>query len=81
MENVTPAKSYPPPPKLCLEDYRDDLAEFDLTPEQQKELLETLWNIMVSFVDLGFGMDSVSLAFKSVCGEALSEFPLEGESE
>ena len=50
-----------PPLKLDPDDYRADLAEFDLTKEQQDELLQTLWNIMSMMVDLGWGLDSVQL--------------------
>ncbi len=81
METLTPNPDYPPPPKLNLEDYNSDLEGFDLTPEQQKELLETLWNIMVSFTDLGFGSDTVSLALRAICGEELADFPLDEQNE
>ena len=33
--------------------------EFDLTYEQQTELLQTLFHIMSSFVELGFGVASI----------------------
>jgi len=35
--------------------------EFDLTYEQQTELLQTLWNIMSTFVDIGWGVDTVQM--------------------
>ena len=44
---------------LDMDRYREHVAEFDLTEEQKTELLRTLWSIMKSFVDLGFGVDSV----------------------
>ena len=47
---------------VCLfdiEKYRQDLEGFDLTDEQARELLQTLWSIMTTFVELGFGVDSV----------------------
>jgi len=37
-----------------LEQYRADLAEFNLTEEQETELLQTLWSIMYTFVEMGF---------------------------
>lgn len=58
-----------PPPQLILDDYRDDLAALGMTQEEEDALLQALWEIMSSFVDLGFGMDSVSLALSSICGE------------
>jgi hypothetical protein len=42
-----------------IEKYRQDLEDFDLTDEQTRELLRTLWSIMTNFVELGFGVDSV----------------------
>lgn len=46
-------------------EYAEEVAKFGLNEEQSRELLETLWNIMVMFVDLGFRVDPVSLA----CGQ------------
>lgn len=34
-----------------------DLAEFGLTEAQERELLETLWTIMATMVNLGFDVD------------------------
>lgn len=34
--------------------YERYLEKSDLTEEQKQEFLQTLWNIIVSFVDLGF---------------------------
>ena len=45
------------------ERYRDYLDDCDLTEEQQNELLQALWNIMYTMVDIGFGLDSVQLFF------------------
>lgn len=50
--------------------YQHHLQEFDLTQDQQQELLVTLWQIMTQFVDLGFGRDATTLALKSICGES-----------
>jgi hypothetical protein len=44
----------PPALELDHEKYMDDLAEFDMTDAQKRELLETLWAIMRHFVELGF---------------------------
>lgn len=41
------------------EKYREYLDGFDLSEEEQNELLKTLWTIMAGFVDLGFGVDSI----------------------
>lgn len=44
---------------LDVERYRGDLAELKLTPEQERELLETLWGMMAAFVDLGFSSKNI----------------------
>ena len=41
------------------EKYRELIQEFDLSEQEQTELLEILFSIMASFVDLGFGVDSL----------------------
>lgn len=41
-------------------DYLDDLDGEDLTEAQKIELLETLFNIMKAFVDIGFDMEPVN---------------------
>jgi hypothetical protein len=37
----------------------------DLTDEQKHELLEIIWNIVVIFVDLGFGIEATQQALAS----------------
>ena len=49
------------PLQLDPDEYREHLAEFDMTEEQQNELLGVLWNIMRTFVEIGFGLDSVQM--------------------
>jgi hypothetical protein len=49
-------------PPFDAAQYRDYLADLDITEEQGAELLSTLWWIMAAFVDLGFPVDSVSRA-------------------
>lgn len=46
--------------------YSADMEEFDLTEEQERELLATLWSIMRSFVELGFEGDVGSTLFPEV---------------
>ncbi len=48
--------------KLDIEKYIDQFSEFDLTEEQKVDVLKALWQIMSRFVEMGFGLDSVSLA-------------------
>lgn len=54
--------------------YAAMLEDSDMPLEQQKELIETLWSIVVSFVDLGFDLHSV----QQICGQSddpLSDTP------
>jgi len=50
-------------PKIIVpkpSDYLDELDGEDLTEAQKIELLETLFNIMKSFVEIGYGMEPVN---------------------
>jgi len=42
--------------------YEEYLADSDLTADQRREFLEALWTIVVSFVELGFGIHPVQQA-------------------
>lgn len=46
------------PPQLTIDwdAYGQYLEESDLSDDQKIALIETLWSIVVSFVDLGFGV-------------------------
>ena len=50
-------------PTLALERYRHLLDDSELTEAQADELLTTLWNVMVQFVDLGFGVNTIPKYF------------------
>ena len=64
---------------LNVDDYRQYVEALHLSEEQEQELLETLWTVIVSFVDLGFGIEPVQQATKSRAqGDARSE-TAEGE--
>ena len=60
-----------PPLALDPDEYREHLEDFDLTAEQENELLAVLWNIMRTFVDIGFGLDSVQVFSTGKPGEAV----------
>jgi len=50
--------------------YAHHLKESDLTGEQQRQLIETLWTIASLFVDYGFGLHPVQqVCDGDVCGE------------
>ncbi|MEM9128334.1 MAG: hypothetical protein AAGA97_01255 [Pseudomonadota bacterium] len=47
----------PPGPDPAL--YAEYLEDFDFTDEQAREFLEAIFYIMKSFVEIGFGVDSL----------------------
>ncbi len=51
-------------PSLSIdwEVYASYLDESDMSDDQKREFIETLWNIVVAFVDLGFGIHPVQQA-------------------
>lgn len=66
-----------PSPRLDIEKYREHMDGLDLTEVEQEELLRTLWWIMASFVQLGFGVDSVQSVLPAFA-EASSPVALNG---
>lgn len=46
-------------PDLGFDQYRSLLEPHDLTDQQAHELLAALWSIMRTFVELGWGVESV----------------------
>lgn len=66
--------AYTSTPPFDAERYRGYLAHTELSQEQQTEYLKVLWSIMTTFVELGFGVDSVQQVLP-----ALEEKNLEGE--
>lgn len=53
-------------PPLDVHRYRSELEGLALTEDQQAELLRTLYFIMATFVDWGFGVDSVQRLFPAL---------------
>lgn len=54
----------PPQPDLLHFDrarYAGELADLDISEDQRRELLETLWSIMHSLVELGFDVDIMNV--------------------
>jgi hypothetical protein len=47
-----------------LSKYQSYLDGLEVTPEQKRELLESLWSIMCAFADFGFGIEPTQL----ICG-------------
>ncbi|GJL75967.1 hypothetical protein [Nitrosomonas sp.] len=57
------------PLKFEPDDYRHHVEEFDLTKEQQDELLTSLWTIMNTLVDIGWGVDTVQILLPDLFAE------------
>ncbi|MCF6200383.1 MAG: hypothetical protein L3J67_13540 [Hyphomicrobiaceae bacterium] len=64
----------PDPPNLTIdwELYGAYLEDSDLTEAEKREFIETLWSIVVSFVDLGFGIHPLQQACEE--DQDLAEF-------
>lgn len=60
-----------PVPTLDYDEYRADWAEYELTTEQENELLATLWNIMCTMCDIGWGMDAVQMIMPTLLHSAV----------
>ena len=55
MPAVADERCYPPL-KLDVARYEELLDDCDMSVEERAALLEAMWNIVVSFVDLGFDL-------------------------
>ena len=62
-----------PVPTLDCDAYRADLVDFDLTAEQENELLAILWDIMRTMCDLNLDMDAVQMIVPTFLYAALNE--------
>ncbi len=54
---------------IDYEKYEHYLEDSNLTEAQKQEFLQALWNIIVNFVDLGFGVHPVQQAIAASCGK------------
>ena len=52
--------------KLEPEKYREHLDGLEITDEQAEELLQILWTIMHTMVDIGMGLDSIQTLFATL---------------
>ena len=77
MQNPNPVPPTPPErepdarPTVQF-DWRDwlpYLAASDAPEDQKRELIETLWTIVLTFVDLGWDVEAASEASEKICGQ------------
>lgn len=61
------AKKAPPTLTIDWELYGKYLEESDLSDAEKRAFLETIWSIVVSAVDLGFGVHPVQQAAGNIC--------------
>lgn len=59
--NSGKTSSAPASVRLDESRYLPMIADFDISEEEKRELLETLFSIMVTIVDLGLGLDPVQM--------------------
>lgn len=62
-------------------DYREHLDSCPITEDQKDELLRALWDIMCAFVDLGWGLDAVSLVLQNTSTSTPDGVEAEPKSE
>jgi len=64
---VDKTKVNPPTLTIDWEFYGKYLEESDLSDAEKRAFLESLWSIVVSFVDLGFGVHPVQQVAGEIC--------------
>ncbi|WP_317054528.1 hypothetical protein [Roseovarius rhodophyticola] len=68
MDDVPPEfnpETAPPTLTIDWDAYLPFFEDEDISEEEKRELIEILWSITLSFVDLGFGLNPV----QQICGE------------
>lgn len=63
---ITKAPTIPPTLELDWEVYAQALEGSNLSDDEKRELIEIMWSIVVSFVDLGYGVHPVQQACEQV---------------
>lgn len=63
--------------EIDIDKYQSYLDGSGLTPEQKDDFLRALWTIMVTFVDLGFGVHPVQQA----CGQVEKSLDLPAQAD
>ncbi|MEM9128266.1 MAG: hypothetical protein AAGA97_00895 [Pseudomonadota bacterium] len=68
--------STPPTVKVDVERYAHMLSNTDMSEDQKRQFLEALWTIIVSFIDLGFGVHPLA----DTCGQVDDFEPVRAHS-
>lgn len=61
------------PPRLDPAEFRDKLARFNYTPEQEQEVLSLIWEVVRTCVDAGMGLDAASMIIPSLIENAFTD--------
>ena len=69
---IFPAASYVAAPAFDPSEYLEDIAEFDLTEELGRELIEAVWSLVSMSARLSFNLDVCGLLFGDL-EEALAD--------
>ena len=64
--DINTKKDTAAPLKLDTDAHRHHFAEFNMTVDQQNELLQALWYIMSTLVDIGWGVDTVQMLLPDI---------------
>lgn len=65
LEETSKHNKRPPTLSVDWKLYEEYLGTNDLSDDQKRELIEALWYIVMTFVDLGFGLDPVQQVLPS----------------
>lgn len=66
MNHLQPPKNGVTIMKCNPDKYREHIASFEMTREQEDELLFALWHIMKLFAELGHGVNSINNIFPNI---------------
>ncbi|MEM8750719.1 MAG: hypothetical protein AAGF28_10475 [Pseudomonadota bacterium] len=69
-EKTMGMNSSPPTLELDIEYYQSFLDDVDISDDKKQELIETLWSIVVSFVDLGFDIHPLQCSGVKQAGDS-----------
>ena len=60
---------HPPALALDISQYQPYIKDCELSEQQAEELLQTLWQIMSTMVDIGWGLDASQLVLYQIFGD------------
>lgn len=73
-KKIPPIRSATPRIELDLQKYEALLDDENLSEVEKRELVQTLWNVIVEFVSLGFGVHPLQQATPA-CGQVQNHAP------